>query len=253
MGTSFNPNYLVFAEDTEPSFLGFWLYVILLIVIVFGLLAYAKKGYGARVFTNPFTAASEQLYLFIENMVVGVIGAHGRKYIPFIMTFWLMIFFGNMLALFMPFSPTADLSFNLGMAVISISYVQYEGVRQNGLFGHLSHFAGPKLGAWYLIPITILLFVIEVVSELMKNVSLSLRLFGNIHGGHIAVAQMDKLGGAFLPFGSLVLVMIKLLTVIVQAMIFSILTCVYISLVTHHDESHHEEATHALEPVHVTG
>jgi F-type H+-transporting ATPase subunit a len=252
MGTSFLSKYLVFAEEQEVSLIGFWIYVILLVGIVFLMLSVAKSGYKSKVFTNVYTAASEQLYLFIENMTVGVIGAHGRKYIPMIITLWLMIFFGNMLALFMPFSPTADLSFNLGMALISIGYVQYEGIRTNGVLGHFSHFAGPKLGI-ALFPITLMLFVIELVSEIMKNVSLSLRLFGNIHGGHLAVASMDAFGGAYVPVGSLVLVLIKLLTVLVQAMIFTILTCVYISLVTHHDEAHHEEATHALEPVHTAG
>ncbi len=250
MGASFSSNFLVFGEETyETGLYGFWIYVLLLVAIVFTFLAIAKKGYGSKVFTSFFTSASEQIYLFIENMVVGVIGAHGRKYIPFIITYWLIIFFGNLLALFMPFSPTADLSFNLGMALVAIGYVQYEGIRANGLFGHLTHFAGPKLGIG-LIPITLMLFLIEIVSELMKNVSLSLRLYGNIHGGHMAVEAMDKFGGAFVPVGSLVLVLIKLLTVIVQAMIFTILTCVYLSLVTHHDEEHHEASTHALEPAH---
>ena len=201
------------------------------------------------MFRQPLAQASEQLYLFIENMCVATIGSHGRKYMPMIMTFWLVIFFGNMLALFLPFSPTADLSFNLGMALISIGYVQWEGIKANGVFGHFSHFAGPKLGL-AMIPITLMIFVIEIVSELMKNVSLSLRLYGNIHGGHQAVEAMNQVGsGAFIPLGAFLLP-VKLLTVIVQAMIFTLLTCVYLSLVTSHhsDDAHGHEHEHALEP-----
>jgi len=220
-----------------PSFLGLMVYVALSVLVIFFLMAKAKKGLNQRVFKNPITSAFEQLYLFIENMCVGTIGAHGRKYIPVIATFWMVIFVANLVSLFFPTAPTADLSFNLGIALVSIGYVQYEGIRSNGLFGHLSHFAGPKLGL-ALIPISGMIFVIELISEFMKNVSLSLRLYGNIHGGHQAVEAMNHLGeGVYIPFGSFLLP-IKLLTVVVQAMIFTLLTCVYLSLVTHHDDDH---------------
>jgi F-type H+-transporting ATPase subunit a len=212
----------------------------LLLVVMFGLMAWAKTGFGERVFKKPITSCFEQLYLFIDNMCLGTIGSHGRKYVPLIMTFWMVIFTGNVIALLMPYSPTANLSFNLGMALIAVFYVQYEGMRANGVLGHFKHFAGPKL-AWPMIPITLMIFVIEIISEMMKNVSLSLRLYGNIHGGHAAVEAMNKLGSpAFLPLGEFLLP-IKILTCVVQAMIFTLLTCVYLSLVTHHGE---EQATH---------
>ncbi|MCW5943151.1 MAG: F0F1 ATP synthase subunit A [Fimbriimonadaceae bacterium] len=226
------------------SWVALFVYVGLVLAILFGFLAYAKKGLQTRVFKNPITQATEQVYLFIEQMCVGTIGPHGRKYIPYIMTLWLVIFVGNMVALFMPAAPTADLSFNLGLALVSIMYVQYEGMRSNGVLGHFRHFAGPKLGI-ALILISGIIFVIEIISELMKNVSLSLRLFGNIEGGHQAVEAMNHLGEGIMigplpfpiPFGFFLLP-IKLLTVVVQAMIFTLLTCVYLSLVTHHEEEH---------------
>ena len=91
-------------------------------------------------------------------------------------------------------------------------------------------------------PITIMIFVIEIVSEVMKNVSLSLRLFGNIHGGHEAVVAMNKLGESiYTPVGAFLLP-VKILTCVVQALIFTLLTCVYLSLVTHHEDDHGHEA-----------
>jgi len=254
---------LIAAAEAEgghhgPSFLGLAVYVIIVLGIVFALMAYAKKGFGERVFKNPITQASEQLYLFIQQMCLGTIGAHGRKYIPMIFTFWLVIFFANLVSLFFPTAPTSDLGFNLGMALIAIGYVQWEGMRANGVVGHWSHFAGPKLGL-ALIPISLMIFVIEIVSEAMKNVSLSLRLFGNINGGHQAVVAMNELGYKIggiewlnIPFGAFLLP-IKLLTCVVQAMIFCLLTCVYISLVTHHEEHGDDHATEGhgeLAPAH---
>lgn len=224
----------------EPSIWGLAAYIALVLVILFVLMSYAKKGLNVRVFKNPITSLFEQLYLFIENMCVGSIGQHGRKYIPMMMTFWMMIFVGNVVALLFPFAPTADLSFNLGMALIAVCYVQYEGVKANGLLGHLKHFTGPKLSG-AMVAISVLIFTIEIISELMKNVSLSLRLYGNIHGGHLAVEAMNNLGNKiYVPLGVVVLLLIKLLTCLVQALIFTMLTCVYLSLVTHHGEDHAE-------------
>lgn len=218
------------------SFWGLIVYVFLVVGLLAGLLTAAKPDFKSRVFKNPFAQMFEQVYLFVENMCVGTIGSHGRKYIPMILTFWMVIFIGNGVALFFPTSPTADLSFNLGMALIAVFYVQWEGIKTNGFFGHMKHFAGPKLGGLLALLVTPLIFVIEIVSELMKNVSLTLRLFGNINGGHQAVESMNALGEAwYIPVGAF-LIPVKLLTVVVQAMIFTLLTCVYLSLVTHHAE-----------------
>lgn len=257
MGELF-PTLLASAEGGEnegASFWGLMIYTALTVLVIAGFVVLAKKGLKERVFKNPVTQLAEQLYLFIEQMCVGTIGSHGRKYVPMIMTFWMVIFVGNIIALFFPTSPTADLSFNLGMALVSIGYVQYEGMKANGVLGHFSHFAGPKLGL-ALIPITAMIFVIEIVSELMKNVSLSLRLFGNINGGHQAVEAMNALGvhpfglsWLNIPLGEFLLP-IKILTVVVQAMIFTLLTCVYLSLVTAHHDDHEEHASDGYEVAH---
>lgn len=236
---------------------GLFVYLFLVLAVIFGTMAMSKSGLNTRIIKNPIAQLYEQLYLFIENMAVSIIGAHGRRYIPMMMTFWLIIFVSNMVSLFFPTAPTADLSFNIGMALISIGYVQWEGMKVNGVFGHFRHFAGPKLPI-AMIPISGMIFVIEIISEVMKNVSLSLRLFGNIHGGHAAVTAMNDLGaGAYIPLGFFLLP-IKLLTCVVQALIFTLLSCVYISLVTHHEEDHGHEHEHdnahaghaELEPAH---
>jgi len=214
-------------------------YVAIVLVLLFGTMSIAKKDFGNRVFKNWFAQCYEQIYLFIQNLCVGIIGPHGRKYVPMIMTFWLMIFVSNLVSLFFPTAPTGDLAWNLAMALCAVMYVQWEGMRSNGFLGHFGHFAGPKLPI-ALIPITLMIFVIELISELMKNVSLSLRLYGNIDGGHQAVEAMNKLGGNLVPVG-MFLMPIKLLTCVVQALIFCLLTCVYISLVTHHHEDHGDD------------
>ncbi len=227
--------------NTSVSFIGYSVYLLVVLAIVWAFVLMAKKGYNGRVFTSLPSRVAEQLYLFIENMALGAIGPHGRKYIPMLITFWLVIFVSNVVALFAPASPTTILGFNLGMALISIGYVQWEGIKANGLFGHISHFAGPKLGL-ALIPITLMIFLIEIFSEIMKNISLSIRIFANMSGGHAAVESMNKLGESiYLPLGEFLLPL-KVLTCVVQALIFTLLTCVYLGLVTHHD---HGDEAHA--------
>ena len=239
------------AEDTWVSTPNVFIYFAFVLIVMFTTIHIAKKGVNGRVFKGWLAGAAEQLYLFIENMVVGTIGPHGRKFMPFISTFWLVIFFSNVISLFFSHAPTADLSFNLGMALISVGYVQYQGIRANGLFGHIKHFTGPKLGG-AMVLISGMIFIIEIISEVLKNLSLSLRLYGNIYGGHEAAESISKLAGEamhihWFPAGTL-LVPIKLLACVVQAMIFSLLTCVYISIATHHeehDDSHGLEAAEA--------
>jgi len=240
------------------SFAGVGVYLAIVLALIFGWTVSMRKGLNGRYFTKWTTQWTEHMYVFIENMAVGIIGARGRRYMPFLVTLWLVIFFGNIVSLFFPSSVTGDLSFNLAMALIVVGYVQWEGIRQNGLFGHIAHlfghiahFAGPKLPLVLAVLITPMIFVVELLSETMKNVSLSLRLYGNIDGGHKAVVAMNDLGkhianiGGFdvnVPIG-MFLMPIKLLTCIVQAMIFTLLFCVYVSMVTH-DEHHGDDHGH---------
>ncbi len=106
--------------------------------------------------------------------------------------------------------------------------MQWEGVRANGIFGHLRHFAGPKL-VGVLVIISVLLFFIEVTSEVMKLMSLSLRLYGNIHGGHELVANLNHLVAIplgshviYLPLGGGILLPLKLMTAIRSKRTFSL-------------------------------
>jgi F-type H+-transporting ATPase subunit a len=215
------------------------------IVALLAILASARAGTRERVFKNQWTQRAEQLYLFLENFAIGIIGPHGRKYITLLATYWLFIFVANIMGLFVDYTPTADLSLNLGLSISAILYVQWEGIRSNGFFGHIRHFAGPKLGGMLLL-VSAMIFIIEVISETMKMLSLSLRLYGNIHGGHEVVHNLDHLGhldffgiGLNIPVGGLLLP-IKLLTCVVQALVFTLLLSVYLGLVTHHEDESHE-------------
>ena len=220
----------------------------LVIAIVLAFATLARKDYKSRVFTYLPSRLAEHVYLFLEGMTVTVIGPQGKKYVPFLLALWTFIFTGNIMGLLLQATPTADWSLNIGMAIITVVYIQYEGIKTNGLVGHIKHFSGPKLGGAMII-VSGLIFVVEIVSECMKLVSLSLRLYGNIEGGHIVRTSLDSII-AGIPLGG-VLLPIKLFTCLIQAFVWSILTCTYLSIATahgHDDEHEGEHGDHGHQP-----
>lgn len=231
------------AEDQEIGW-NIFFYSGLVILIVLGFTFLARRGLTARTFIGLPARLAEHLVLFLEGMAVNVIGPHGKKYVALLCALWLYIFTANVMGLVFNFTPTAEWSLNLSLAVITVLYVQYEGIRANGVFGHIKHFAGPKLGG-AMVLVSGLIFMVEIVSECMKLVSLSLRLYGNIHGGHIVVSSLNNILPG-IPFGGLLLP-IKFFTCIIQAFVFVILTCTYLSLVTAHG---HEEEHYDVENMH---
>jgi F-type H+-transporting ATPase subunit a len=157
----------------------------------------------------------------------------------------MIVFVSNVLGLFMTVAATANLAINAGLAISCIMYVQWAGIKANGFFGHLKHFAGPKLGG-PLVVLSALLFTVEIISESAKMVSLPFRLFMNIEGGHIVMKGFNgiiKVAGYEFPIGTFLLP-IELLTAVIQAFIFTLLVSVYIGLVSHHEGEHDEAEEH---------
>ncbi len=186
------------------------------------------------------------------NFTRGIIGPGGEKYVPLVGTIFYFILFGNLIGQLPYFSsPTSNLSTTLALGLIVFVYVQYVGIRAHGLGGYIKHFMGPMPA---LAP---LLFPVEVISEIVKPFTLAMRLFGNIFGedtvvivlASLAVQALPKL--PFLPFQAPILVL-GLLTSFVQALVFSLLTCIYISLQSQHGDDHedHGHSGHALEAAH---
>lgn len=236
----------LFAEASENIGFNIFWYVGLVMVTVIIVFQLARKGVTNRVFVGLPAKAVEHMILFIESIAVGVIGGKGRKYVPFLVALWTYIFVSNVFSLIFSFSPTAEWSLNISLAVLTVIWVQWEGIKSNGLIGHVSHFAGPKMVGPMVI-ISGMLFVIEIISELMKMFSLSIRLYGNIHGGHEAVVNLNqvvKIGQFELPLGGL-LVPIKFLTCLLQAYVFVVLTSTYLSLVTHDSHDDHGDDDHS--------
>jgi len=174
-----------------------------------------------------------------------VIGPGGEKYAPLVGTLFLFIYISNLWGLIPGFhSPTSNLSTTFALGLIVFLYVQYEGIRARGIRGYLGHFWGPIPAAG------ILLFPVEVISEMVKPVTLAMRLFGNIFGEDTVIVVLATLGIAVLPAFPFIpmhfpVLLLALLTTFVQALVFTLLTCIYLALQTSHEEHSSEDAAHA--------
>jgi F-type H+-transporting ATPase subunit a len=136
-------------------------------------------------------------------------------------------------------APTANYNIPIALAVMSFLYYNYVGIKENGLFGYLKHFAGPSAA------MAVLFFPVEIISNTARIVSLSMRLLWNIFGD-------ETLAGAFMEIFRwglpIILMPLALFVAVMQAFIFTMLSILYISEVTHHHEAHEVSLTREERP-----
>jgi len=133
-------------------------------------------------------------------------------------------------------APTANLSMTIAISLWVFFVVNWAGIKENGVGGWLKHFMGPVP---FLAP---LMFPLELVGALVKPVSLSIRLFGNVFGEETVIAVLVTLAtttvAGIIPFQYPMLVF-GVFGGLVQAGVYTILTCAYISLsIGDHDHGH---------------
>ncbi len=180
----------------------------------------------------------------IMDFFGGILGEDGKKYIPFVGSFFIFILSLNYIGLIPGFqAPTADLNTTLALGLTAVIGVQIIAIKENGFGGYLKHLIGNP--SW----LGFLMFPIEIVAQLSRAGSLAIRLFGNIFGEKSVVIQLTGLGaisvGAFiLPIPVQVPMMFfAMFGGLLQAFVFTLLTTIYIVLfIEHHDEAH--EAYH---------
>ena len=191
-------------------------------------------------------------YLAIKDMISTIIGDHGSRHFPVVATFGILILVSNLMGQFPLFmSPTASVNVTFALGISSFVYYNYIGISENGLLGHLAHFAGPKLPFAIAIIITPLIFVIELISNSIRPFTLGVRLFANMFSDEQVFTQITNLAPPFTQFIlPLALTGLGVFVAFVQAFVFTLLSMIYIGEVTHapHDEHDHAEEVHG-EPI----
>jgi len=241
------PSFLDFVPmESHSQFLGLtkheWVPIVMSAVIIiflglFSLIVTRKL----KIVPGKLQATLELIVEGLENFTRNQMGRAAGPFIPFIGTLFIYIFLMNMMGQVPLFhSPTSNLNTTIALALIVFFVTQYQGVKNNGIFGYLKHMAGKPL---WLAPLTFPLHVMQEV--LSRPLSLSMRLFGNIMGEDTVIAifigfSPFLLGFIPLPI-HLPMVFLALLGSTIQAMIFALLASFYIAgaIGVHDEEDHH--------------
>lgn len=193
---------------------------------------------GRHLVPNRWQSMAELSYEFIANMVREQVGSDGRPYFPFIFALFMFILLGNMLGM-VPYSYTFTSQIIVTFAMAITVFI---GVTIIAIVKHGVHFLGfffPSGAPIYMAP---LLIPIEILSYLSRPISLSVRLFANMMAGH---TMMKVFGGFVVSLGVfgvapmavlIALTGFEILVAVLQAYVFTILTCIYLrdALHLHH-------------------
>jgi F-type H+-transporting ATPase subunit a len=184
----------------------------------------------------------EDIVGFLNGLLKENIGPEGPKFLPLVGSIFIFIFLANAIGK-VPglMSPTANMSTTLGCALTVWVYYHLQGIKAQGLVAYVKHFIIPPGVPWFIAPI---MAPIELISHAARVMSLSLRLFGNIYGEELVVLIMASIVPFLVP---LPMMFLGLLTGTLQAVIFVILTMIYLggAVATEHaDEDGHRKAAH---------
>ena len=227
------------AENAIPWYtVMFFIACILSMVII-----WIMKGKLSESEPGDAQQTLEVSVLAVRNMIADIIGPHGLKYFPVVMTFAVLILVSNLMGLFPLFmSPTAATSVTFALGLSSFLYYNYIGISENGLFGHLKHLAGP---IWWIAP---LIFPIELISNFIRPFSLGIRLFGNLFADEKVMQTVSFLAPPYTWFAPIALMPLSVFVALIQTFVFILLSQLYISEVSHpphdshaaHGEEHYE-------------
>ncbi len=203
-----------------------------MVLAVTGITLFLTLGMRARrLVPGRWQSMAEVSYEFIASMVRDNVGKEGRAYFPFIFSLFMFILFANLLGM-LPYSFTFTSHI---IVTFSLAITVFVGVTAIGFAKHGLKFFGlllPQGVPWYLAP---LLIPIELLSYLIRPVSLSIRLFANMMAGH---TMLKVFAGFVVPLGAFgivpwvfvaALMGLEFLIAFLQAFVFTILSCIYLN------------------------
>ena len=188
-----------------------------------------------QLIPGRFQSVAELVYFFIRDMIVEIAGQEGLRYFPYIFTLFIFILFGNVLGLLpYSFTYTSHIAITGFLALTVFLAVTIIGFVKNG-FGFLKLF---WIGSAPLALRPVLL-IIELISYFVRPISHSIRLAGNMMAGHAVIKVFAGFAGAMgigaiAPIFAITAVYgLEMLVVVIQAYVFTILTCVYLNDALH--------------------
>jgi len=215
--------------DVDLSFTNSSLFMFLSLVFIFTLLTYGTRKIS--LVPSRLQSLNEMLFELVEDLVVGTSGPDARKYIPFVFTIFMFILTCNLLGMIpYSFAVTTHIAVTFSMAI-----VVFLGITLIGFIRHGFHFLSLFLPKGTPVVMAPLMVFTEVFAYFVRPFSLSLRLAANMTAGHIVmkvIASFALMSGVLgvLPFALLTLLTgFEIFVAVLQAYIFTILSCVYLS------------------------
>ena len=236
-----DPNHAASLFDFYPSITGSIImsWIVMAVVII-------PLTIAARRLKEIPSGAQNVLEFAIEGLTsfaMGIGGPGAKRFITFFLACFLFIVVSNWSGLIPGVgrvhefrAPTSDVNVTVGLALVAFVYFHYQGVRALGIGGYLGKFFTLKGG-----PIGLFVGVLEFFLEIVKPITLAMRLFGNIYGGELALTVMTTITLAFIP---VTLYGLELFVGLMQGIIFSVLVLVFTMLAMegHHEEGHDEHS-----------
>jgi F-type H+-transporting ATPase subunit a len=183
------------------------------ILIVFALLV----RIGLKNHLTSWQVVAESVVEHLEGVMHDISGRNPRPYTPLVVTLALFVGGANLIGLVPGLrSPTADFSTTAALAMLVFLAVPFYGIRARGVGGYLHHYLEPSP----------LLLPLEIITEFSRTLALAVRLFGNIMSEELVIAVVLAIAGLLVPVP---IMMLAVLTGLVQAYIFAVLTVVYLS------------------------
>lgn len=219
---------------------------IVMLVIILGAFLLARR---VDAVPGRRQNALEYVYESLANLATSLGGPGARRYVPIFLAFFIFILGSNWSGL-LPFvgrtyelrAPTSDVNVTIGLALVAFSMFHIEGVRRLGFGGYFGKFFSLRGFKEGFAAGIIALFVgaLEFLLEFVKPVTLSMRLFGNIYAGEIALGVISALTIFIIPVAMFGL---EVLLNFMQALIFSALALMFTlaAVEAHHDDHHEEE------------
>jgi F-type H+-transporting ATPase subunit a len=231
-----------------------------LAVIIFFVVARMRSTVRPK---SGFAFAVEQVVDFILTTAEENFGSRKKAlhHLPLLLTLFTFILFSNLSGLIPGvgtieingsegWAPllrafTTDLNGTLALAILSIGLVQFYAIKELGVIGRLKHFFTDKPYN----PMNFFLGLVEVLSEFIRILTLSMRLFGVIYAGEVLIHVIGGVAGNFGWAATLPIYMLEVFFGVIQAYIFVMLTTVYLAIATEHEEIHPDLAESEHSPV----
>lgn len=236
----------VFGPYTIENAIPWYTIMFVIACILSAIVIRMLKGKLSEDDPKPGQMTLEAGFLAIKDLVVRVIGEHGFKYFPVVATFAVLVLISNLMGLFPLFmAPTASVNVTFALAISSFVYYNYVGISENGIVAHLGHLTGPRLPLLMTLIITPLIFSVELISNMIRPFTLGVRLFANMFADEKIFLEITNL---YPPVTQIVVPLLLtglgLFVALVQTLVFTLLSMIYISEVSHPHDEHHGEEPH---------